>query len=71
MTKVHLEAVKFAKQGYTIILIGHRDHDEVIGTLGEAPESSVLVETVEDVERLQVPDPEKTCYPDTDDTEPG
>ena len=62
VTKVHLEAVKFAKQGYTIILIGHRDHDEVIGTLGEAPESSVLVETVADVERLQVPDPEKTCY---------
>jgi 4-hydroxy-3-methylbut-2-en-1-yl diphosphate reductase len=62
VTKVHLEAVKFAKQGYTIILIGHKDHDEVIGTLGEAPESSVLVETVEDVERLQVRDPEKTCF---------
>ena len=62
VTKVHLEAVKFAKQGYTIILIGHRDHDEVIGTLGEAPESSVLVETVKDVERLQVADPEKTCF---------
>jgi len=62
VTKVHLEAVKFAKQGYTIILIGHRDHDEVIGTLGEAPESSVLVETVEDVERLQVPNPDKTCF---------
>src|SRR3954451_21179204 len=45
VTKVHLEAVKFAKQGYTIVLIGHRDHDEVIGTLGEAPESSILVET--------------------------
>ena len=62
VTKVHLEAVKFAKQGYTIILIGHRDHDEVIGTLGEAPQSSVLVETVQDVERLQVADPEKTCF---------
>jgi 4-hydroxy-3-methylbut-2-enyl diphosphate reductase len=62
VTKVHLEAVKFAKQGYTIVLIGHRDHDEVIGTLGEAPHSSVLVETVEDVERLQVVDPEKTVY---------
>jgi 4-hydroxy-3-methylbut-2-enyl diphosphate reductase len=62
VTKVHLEAVKFAKQGFTIILIGHRDHDEVIGTLGEAPDSSVLVETVQDVERLQVPDPEKTCF---------
>jgi len=62
VTKVHLEAVKFARQGYTIILIGHRDHDEVIGTLGEAPDCSVLVETVEDVERLQVPDPLKTCF---------
>ncbi len=62
VTKVHLEAIKFAKQGYTIILIGHRDHDEVIGTLGEVPESSVLVETVQDVERLQVPDPQKTCF---------
>src|SRR4051812_37530709 len=60
VTKVHLEAVKFARQGYTIILIGHKDHDEVIGTLGEAPDSSVLVETVEDVKRLQVPDPHKT-----------
>lgn len=62
VTKVHLEAIKFARMGYTIILIGHRYHDEVIGTLGEAPESTVLVETVEDVERLQVPDAEKTCF---------
>src|SRR6201985_3207936 len=45
VTKVHLEAVKFAKQGYTIVLIGHKDHDEVIGTLGEAPESTVLGST--------------------------
>src|SRR5271170_522527 len=49
VTKVHLEAVKFAKRGFTIILIGHKDHDEVIGTLGEAPESTTLVATVEDV----------------------
>ena len=55
VTKVHLEAVKFARQGYTIVLIGHADHDEVIGTLGEAPESTVLVSSVEDVDRLQVP----------------
>src|SRR6201988_1068608 len=46
VTKVHLEAVKFARQGYTIILIGHKDHDEVIGTLGEVPDCSYLVETV-------------------------
>src|SRR5690348_5315012 len=54
VTKVHLEAVRFAKQGYTIILIGHRDHDEVIGTLGEAPESTVLVSDVHDVDLLDI-----------------
>ena len=57
VTKVHLEAVKFARQNYTIVLIGHKDHDEVIGTLGEAPESTILVSTVEDVDRLEVKDP--------------
>lgn len=62
VTKVHLEAVKFARQGYTIVLIGHRDHDEVIGTLGEAPESSVLIETEQDVDRLSLPDPSRVCY---------
>src|SRR5512134_560282 len=56
VTKVHLEAVRFARQGHTVVLIGHKDHDEVIGTLGEAPEATVLVETVEDVDRLYVPD---------------
>lgn len=62
VTKVHLEAVRFARQGYTIILIGHKDHEEVEGTYGEAPESTIIVETVEDVDRLQVPDPSKVCY---------
>src|SRR5436305_2010980 len=62
VTKVHLEAVRFAKQGYTIILIGHRDHDEVIGTLGEAPENTILVSDVQDVDRLQVKDPERMVY---------
>lgn len=62
VTKVHLEAVKFAKQGYTIVLIGHRDHDEVIGTLGEAPDAMVLVSDVEDVNRLEVRDPERIAY---------
>ena len=52
VTKVHLEAVRFAKQGYTIVLIGHHGHDEVIGTMGEARERIVLVETPEDVARL-------------------
>ena len=62
VTKVHLEAVKFARKGYTIILIGHKDHDEVIGTLGEAPESTTLVSTVEDVDRLEVKDPTRVSY---------
>src|ERR1700748_363443 len=48
VTKVHLEALKFAREGYTIILIGHKDHDEVIGTLGEAPARTILVESVQD-----------------------
>src|ERR1700680_1296001 len=54
VTKEHLEAVKCAKRGYSIVLIGHKDHDEVIGTLGEAPQSTILVSTVEDVDRLEV-----------------
>jgi 4-hydroxy-3-methylbut-2-enyl diphosphate reductase len=62
VTKVHLEAVKFARKGYTIVLIGHENHDEVIGTLGEAPEAMVLVQTVEDVEKLAVPDESKMAY---------
>src|SRR6266852_91748 len=62
VTKVHLEAVKFAKRGYTIVLIGHKDHDEVIGTLGEAPESTVLVSTVEDVDQLNLKDPERVSF---------
>jgi 4-hydroxy-3-methylbut-2-enyl diphosphate reductase len=62
VTKVHLEAVRFARQDYTIVLIGHAGHDEVIGTLGEAPESTILVSSVEDVDRLKVKDPEKIAY---------
>ena len=62
VTKVHLEAVRFARDGYTVVLIGHKDHDEVIGTLGEVPDSSFLVETVEDVDTLQLPDPSRVRY---------
>ncbi|MBZ5576450.1 MAG: 4-hydroxy-3-methylbut-2-enyl diphosphate reductase [Acidobacteriia bacterium] len=62
VTKVHLEAVKFARDGYSIVLIGHKDHDEVIGTLGEVPERSYLVETVEDADRLELPDPTRVRY---------
>ena len=62
VTKVHLEAVRYAKQGRTIILIGHEGHDEVIGTMGEAPEAIVLVETPEDVDRLEIADPGNLAY---------
>jgi 4-hydroxy-3-methylbut-2-enyl diphosphate reductase len=62
VTKVHLEAVRFARDGYSIVLIGHKDHDEVIGTLGEVPDRSYLVETVDDVDRLQLPDPARVRY---------
>lgn len=62
VTKVHIEAVKFARKGFTIVLIGHKDHDEVVGTLGEAPDATVLVENVEDVDKLQVKDPSKMAY---------
>ena len=62
VTKVHLEAVRYAKKGYTIILIGHRNHVEVEGTMGEAPDSMVLVESPEDVPRLKVPETEKMVY---------
>ncbi len=61
VTKVHLEAVKYAREGYTIVLIGHEGHDEVIGTMGEAPERMILVETAEDVANLQI-QPEKIAY---------
>jgi 4-hydroxy-3-methylbut-2-enyl diphosphate reductase len=62
VTKVHVEAKKFAADGYTIVLIGHAGHEEVEGTMGEAPESIVLVESEEDVDRLDVPDPSRIAY---------
>ncbi|HWB09804.1 MAG TPA: 4-hydroxy-3-methylbut-2-enyl diphosphate reductase [Pirellulales bacterium] len=60
--KVHLEAVKFAEKGYAIVLIGHDGHDEVVGTLGYAPGRIQLVETAEDVERVEVDQPDKVAY---------
>jgi 4-hydroxy-3-methylbut-2-en-1-yl diphosphate reductase len=62
VTKVHREAVKFAGDGYTIVLIGHAGHEEVEGTMGEAPEHIVLVETEDDVDALEVADPERVAY---------
>ena len=62
VTKVHLEALRFAREGYVIILIGHEGHDEVIGTMGEAPEAIRLVETVEDVDQLEFDAHTKIAY---------
>jgi 4-hydroxy-3-methylbut-2-en-1-yl diphosphate reductase len=62
VTKVHVEARKFAEQGYTIVLIGHAGHEEVEGTMGEAPASIVLIETEADVDELEVPDPDRVAY---------
>ena len=62
VTKVHVEAVKFAREGYSLVLIGHHDHDEVIGTLGEAPAVTQVVDSPEDIENLHVPDPNRVAY---------
>jgi 4-hydroxy-3-methylbut-2-enyl diphosphate reductase len=62
VTKVHLEAIQYAKQGYTIILIGHEEHDETIGTLGEAPDSIRLVGSTEEAEGVEVPDASRVAY---------
>src|SRR5437764_5450964 len=62
VTKVHLEAVRFAKEGYTIVLIGHEGHDEVLGTMGEAPASIRLVQDVAEVEALDLPAGAKVAY---------
>src|SRR5207253_3007296 len=62
VTKVHLEAVRFAKEGYIIILIGHEGHDEVLGTMGEAPANIRLVQNTKDVDRLDLPADAKVAY---------
>jgi 4-hydroxy-3-methylbut-2-enyl diphosphate reductase len=62
VTKVHLEALKYAREGYSIVLIGHRGHVEVVGTLGEAPDAITVVETVAEVEALELPDPDRVAY---------
>jgi 4-hydroxy-3-methylbut-2-en-1-yl diphosphate reductase len=62
VTKVHVSARRFAADGYTIVMIGHEGHEEVEGTIGEAPESIVLVQTVEEVADLAVPDPDRVAF---------
>jgi 4-hydroxy-3-methylbut-2-enyl diphosphate reductase len=62
VTKVHLEAIRYAKQKFTIVLIGHNGHDEVVGTLGEAPDSILVVEDVDEVEKLDIPAGHRIAY---------
>ncbi|MFL5907937.1 MAG: 4-hydroxy-3-methylbut-2-enyl diphosphate reductase [Solirubrobacterales bacterium] len=62
VTKVHVEARKFAQEGYTIVLIGHEGHEEVEGTTGEAPENIILVQTEEDIDTLEIEDPDRIAY---------
>jgi 4-hydroxy-3-methylbut-2-enyl diphosphate reductase len=62
VTKVHSEARHYAARGYTILLVGHAGHEEVEGTMGEAPDSIVLVESTEDAERLEIPDANRLAY---------
>jgi 4-hydroxy-3-methylbut-2-enyl diphosphate reductase len=62
VTKVHTQARHYAEEGYTIVLIGHAGHEEVVGTMGEAPDSIVLVETAEEVEALELPAAANVAY---------
>jgi 4-hydroxy-3-methylbut-2-enyl diphosphate reductase len=62
VTKVHVQARRFAEEGYTIVLIGHAGHEEVVGTMGEAPESTVLVQTAEEAEALELPGDATLAY---------
>jgi 4-hydroxy-3-methylbut-2-en-1-yl diphosphate reductase len=62
VTKVHVQARRYADEGYTVVLIGHEGHEEVVGTMGEAPEATVLVQTVEEVEALDLPPDSKLAY---------
>jgi 4-hydroxy-3-methylbut-2-en-1-yl diphosphate reductase len=62
VTKVHVQARRYAADGYTILLIGHAGHEEVVGTMGEAPESTILVQSLEDAEALELPPDAKVAY---------
>ena len=62
MTKVHVQARRYAADGYTVLLIGHAGHEEVVGTMGEAPEATVLVESVADAEALALPEDARLAY---------
>src|SRR5258705_4945376 len=62
VTNVHLEAIRYAREGYSIVLVGHADHDEVVGTMGEAPDRMFVIAHPDEVERLVVPDPDKVAF---------
>src|SRR3954471_22401005 len=62
VTKVHMEVLRYARDGYTIIFVGHRNHDEAIGTVGEAPQNIIVVETPEEAQRVVVPDANRVAY---------
>ena len=62
VTKVHMEVLRYARDGYTIIFVGHRNHDEAVGTVGEAPQNIIVVESPEEVDALQVPDANKVAF---------
>lgn len=62
VTKVHMEVLRYARDGYTILFVGHRRHDEAVGTVGEAPGLIIVVESVQEVLDVQVPDPEKVAF---------
>lgn len=62
VTKVHMEVLRYAREGYTILFIGHRDHDEAVGTVGEAPQSVIVIESPEEAETVAVPDPTKLAF---------
>src|SRR5258705_8285916 len=62
VTKVHMEVLRYARDGYTILFVGHRHHDEAAGTVGEAPDNIVIVESPEEVEAVRVPDPNKVAF---------
>src|SRR6185295_9838166 len=62
VTKVHMEVLRYARDGFTILFVGHRHHDEAVGTVGEAPENVIIVESPEEVEAVQVPDANKVAF---------
>src|SRR5262249_304910 len=62
VTRVHASVRRYAAEGYTVLLVGHAEHEEVVGTLGEAPESTIVVETADDARRVRVADPQRVAY---------